>query len=71
MITIWDKKLMFDIRVELLMALIPLFEIRNIVTYKSVDKEKIKIILICMHAQCKQKQRKILRNRTCWPQVQN
>ena len=32
------------------MALIPIFEILNIVTYISVDKEKIKIIMICMHA---------------------
>ena len=38
------------------MALIPIFEIGNIVTYKSVDKEKIKVIMICAHAQCKQKQ---------------
>ena len=52
------------------MALIPIFEILNIVTYKSVENEKIKIFLICAHAQCKQKQPKILRNRTCWPQVQ-
>ena len=37
------------------MALIPIFEIRNIVTYKSLDKEKIRIIMICVHAQCKQK----------------
>ena len=42
------------------MALIPTFEISNIVTYKSVDKEKIQIIMICAHAQCKQKQPKIL-----------
>ena len=41
------------------MALIPIFEVQNIVTYKSVDKEKIKIIMICAHAQCKQKQHKI------------
>ena len=26
-------------------------------TYKSVDKEKIKFIMICAHVQCKQKQR--------------
>ena len=55
------------------MALIPLFDIRNIVTYKLVDKEKIKIIMICGHAQscqCKQKQTKILQNSRCWPQVQ-
>ena len=28
-----------------------------IVAYKSVVKEKFKIIIICVHAQCKQKQR--------------
>ena len=39
------------------MALIPIFEIRNIGTYKSVDKEKNTIIMICVDAQCKQKQR--------------
>ena len=33
------------------MALIPLFKIWNIVSYKSVDKEKIKLIMICVHAQ--------------------
>ena len=33
------------------MALIPIFEIRNIVNYKSVGKEKVKIIMICAHAQ--------------------
>ena len=33
------------------MAMIPIFEIRNIVTYKSVDQEKIKIIVICVHGQ--------------------
>ena len=32
------------------MALIPIFEIWNIVAYKSVDKEKVKIIVICVHA---------------------
>ena len=32
------------------MALIPLFDIWNIVTYKSLDKQKIKIIMICAHA---------------------
>ena len=52
------------------MALTPVFEIGNIVTYKLVDKEKIRIIVICAHTQCKQKQPKILQNRTCWPQVQ-
>ena len=36
------------------MALIPIFEIVNIVTCNSVDKEKIKIIMICVHPQCKQ-----------------
>ena len=34
------------------MALIPIYEIGNIVTYRSVDKEKIKIFMICAHAQC-------------------
>ena len=47
-----------------------MFEILNTVTYKSVDKEKNKIIMIFAHAQCKHKQMKILQNRTCWPQVQ-
>ena len=37
------------------MALVPIFDILNIVTYKTVDKEKIRIITICAHAQCKQK----------------
>ena len=37
------------------MASISTFEISKIVTYKSVDKEKIKINRICAHAQCKQK----------------
>ena len=32
------------------MTLIPIFEILNIVTYISVDKEKIKIIKTCVHA---------------------
>ena len=39
-------------------------------TYKLVNKEKIKIIMICAHAQCKQKQTNILQSRTCWLQVQ-
>ena len=52
------------------MPLIPIIEMRNIVTYKSVNKEKIKIIMICAHTQCEQKQTRILQNRTCWPQVQ-
>ena len=53
------------------MALTPIFEISNIVTYiKLVYKEKIKNIMICAHSQCKQKQTKILQNRICWPQVQ-
>ena len=30
-------------------------------------RKKIKIIMICLHAQCKQKHTKILQNRTCWP----
>ena len=42
------------------MAFTPIFEFLNTVDYKSVDKEKIKIIMICVHAQCKQKQTKIL-----------
>ena len=46
------------------MALKPRFEIGNIVTYKSIDKEKIKIIMICVHTQCKQKQPKIQWSRT-------
>ena len=55
------------------MALIPILvlEILNIVTYKSVDMEKIKVIMIIiiMHThRCKQKQTQILENRTCWPQ---
>ena len=29
------------------MSLIPMFEIRNIMTYKSTDNWKIKIILVC------------------------
>ena len=33
------------------MTLLPIFEIWNIGTYKLVDKEKIKIIMICAHAQ--------------------
>ena len=33
------------------MALIPIFEIWITVTDKSVDKEKIKIIVICVNAQ--------------------
>ena len=52
------------------MALIPRFEILNILTYISVDEKKIKIIMISAHAQGKQKQPKILQNRTCWPLVQ-
>ena len=31
---------------------------------------EIKNITISVHAQCKQKQAKLLQNRTCWPQVQ-
>ena len=42
------------------MALIPIFEIWNIVAYKSVEKEKTKIIMICAHALCKQKRKKVL-----------
>ena len=33
------------------MALIPIFKIWNTVSYKSVDKEKIKLIMICVRAQ--------------------
>ena len=33
------------------MALIPIFEVGNIVTYKTVDKEKIKFIMICALAE--------------------
>ena len=64
--TIWDKTYC-----SVLGLIINGFDtnIRNNVTYKSVDKEKIKIIMICAHPQCKQKQTKILKNRTCWPQV--
>ena len=40
------------------MVLIPRFGICNIVTYNSVDKEKIKIILICAHAQMQTKTNK-------------
>ena len=31
------------------MAMIPIYEVSNIVTYKSVDKEKIEIIMISAH----------------------
>ena len=41
------------------MALIPIFEIWNDVTYKSVDKEKIKIIMILHTYRCKQKQSRL------------
>ena len=43
------------------MALIPIFEIVNIVTCNSVDKEKIKIIMICVHPQCKQNKQRYYR----------
>ena len=33
------------------MALIPIFENWNVVTYKSVDKEKIQVIMLCVHAE--------------------
>ena len=33
------------------MTLVPIFKIWNIVTYKSVGKEKIKIIIISAHIQ--------------------
>ena len=33
--------------------------------------EKIKINMICAQAQCKQKQKEILENRTCSPQSQS
>ena len=33
------------------MALIPIFKILNIVTQKSVDKEKMNIIMICVRTQ--------------------
>ena len=33
------------------MALMPIFKIGNMVTQKSVDKEKLNIIMICVRAQ--------------------
>ena len=58
---------MFNIRVDYRRHLYKYLKSKIIVTYKSVDKEKIKIIIIYANIQCKQKQTKILTNRTCSP----
>ena len=52
------------------MALIPIFEIWNIVTvsYNSVDKEKIKLIMICVHTQLFTNNDRLLRNSPSWRQ---
>ena len=50
------------------MVLIPIFKIWNIVSYKSVDKEKIKLIMICVHAQMFTNNHKLLRNSPSWRQ---
>ena len=48
------------------MALILIFNIWNIVTYKSVDKEKIKLIMICVHAQMFTNNHRLLWNSPFW-----
>ena len=57
------------------MELIPVLEILNIVTYKSVDKEKIKINYDWLSRTDVMKQRnnesETMKCRTCWPQVQS
>ena len=47
--TIWNKNFCLLLGLIIVDIDIPLFEIWNTVTYKSVDKEKIKIIMICAH----------------------
>ena len=44
------------------MALTPIFKIWNIESYKSVDKEKIKFIMICVHTQMFTNNHRLLRN---------
>ena len=50
------------------MALIPIFKIWNNVSYNSVDKEKIKLIMICVHAQLFTNSDRLLRNSPSWRQ---
>ena len=49
------------------MALIPIFKIWNTVRYNSVDKEKIKLIMICVRTQFTNIDR-LLRNSSSWRQ---
>ena len=50
------------------MALIPIFKIWNIVSYKSVDKGKIKLIMICVRAHMFTNNHRLLRNSPSWRQ---
>ena len=50
------------------MALIQIFKIWNIVSYKSVDKEKIKLIKICVRAQMFKNNHRLLQNSPSWRQ---
>ena len=50
------------------MALIPIFKIWNTVNYNSVDKEKIKLIMICVRTQLFTNNDRLLRNSPSWRQ---
>ena len=49
------------------MALIPLFKISNTVIQKSVDKEKINIIMICARTQMFTNNHRLSGNSPSWP----
>ena len=48
------------------MALIPIFKIWNTVNYNPVDKEKIKLIMICVRTQLFTNNDRLLRNSPSW-----
>ena len=50
------------------MALIVIFKIWIIVSYKSVDKEKIKLIMICVRTQMFTNSHRLLWNSPSWRQ---
>ena len=50
------------------MALIPIFKNSNIVSYNSVDKEEIKLIMICVRTQLFTDNDRLLQNSPSWRQ---